>query len=100
MYVEFYLVLSAALVGIGLGSALYRRNLIAITMSIVTAGAGAVVAMTVLDQGAKGKTDGLLFALSLGSMLIIVFVLGCALAYRRYMATGITNVSDGNELRH
>jgi len=100
MQAEYYLILSAALVGIGIGSALSRRNIISIVMSITTAGLGALVAMASLDRQLANANDGMLFALCLGAVLLIFIVLGCALAYRRFMATGTTNIGDGNELRH
>ncbi len=100
MQIEVYLVLAATLVGIGLGSALSRRNIIAIVMSITTAGTGALIAMATLGHGADKQNDGMLFALVLGAVLLVLMVLGCALAYRRFMATGNTNIGDGNQLRH
>jgi NADH:ubiquinone oxidoreductase subunit K len=100
MQVEVYLVLSATLVGIGLGSALSRRNIISIVMSIITAGMGALIAMATLGHGDAKNNDGMLFAMVLGAVLLVSMVLGCALAYRRFMSTGTTNISDANELRH
>jgi NADH:ubiquinone oxidoreductase subunit K len=97
---QVYLLLSAALVGIGLGSALSRSNIISIVMSIVTAGLGALVAMATLDRHSRGHNDGMLFALCWGAVLLALMVLGCALAYRRYMSSGTTNIGDGNQLRH
>lgn len=100
MPIEVYLVLSATLVGIGLGSALSRRNILSIVMSIVTAGAGALIAMATLGHDAESQNDGMLFALVLGAVLLVLMVLGCSLAYRRFMASGTTNIGDGNRLRH
>ena len=100
MPIEIYLILAATLVGIGIGSALSRRNIIAIVMSITTAGAGALIAMATLGHDTDKQNDGLLFALVLGAVLMVLMVLGCALAYRRFMSTGTTNIGDRNELRH
>jgi NADH:ubiquinone oxidoreductase subunit K len=104
MPIEFYLVLSAALVGIGIGAALSRRNLIAIVMALTTSGLGALVAMAALNQyngnQGDGSKDGMLFAFCIGAILLVQIVLGCVLTYRRYIASGATNVDDGNELRY
>lgn len=100
MRIEYYLVLAATLVGIGIGSALSRSNLISIVMSIVTAGAGAVIAMAAFERQTPKNDDAKLFALCLGATLMIMIVLGCALAYRRFMASSTTDISDGNQLRH
>lgn len=100
MPTEHYLILSAALVGIGVGSALYRRNIISIVMSIVTAGTGAVIAMVALDAPSNANKDGMLFALCISAVLLIYIVMGCSLAYRRFMSSGVTDIDDGNKLRH
>lgn len=100
MRIEVYLVLAAALVGIGLGSALSRRNIISIVMAIMTAGAGALIAMVTIGRGAERQNDALLFAMVLGAVLFVLMVLGCAMVYRRYMSTGTTDIGDGNKLRH
>lgn len=101
MRIEVYLVLAAAMVGIGVGTALSRRNMISIIMSIITAGSGAMIAMATLGHGSdQEKNDGMLFAMVLGAILLVLMVVGCALAYRRFMSTGTTNIGDGNQLRH
>ena len=100
MQIEVYLALAAILVGLGLGSAISRRNIIAIVMAIVTAGSGALIAMATIGRESEAKNDGLLFALVLGAVLLVLMVLGCALAYRRYISAGTTNIGDGNRLRH
>ena len=100
MLIKYYLILSAALVGIGIGAALSRRNLIAIIMSISTAACGVLIAMATLDRETVGSAEGMLFALCLGVVLLIMITLWCALAYRRYISSGATNIDDGNQLRH
>lgn len=101
MHIEIYLLLSSALVGIGIGSALSRKNMISIVMSIVTAGAGAMIAMATLGRGdSQAHDDGLLFSMVLGAVLLVMVVLGCALSYRRFMSSGTANIGDGNQLRH
>lgn len=100
MQVEHYLILSAALVGIGVGSALYRNNIISIVMSVTTSGLGALVAMAALDNNPSAQKDGMLFALCIGAVLLIYIVMGCSLAYRRYMSSGATNIGEANQLRH
>lgn len=100
MQTEVYLILSSLLAGIGIGSALSRRNIISLVMAIITAGSGAMIAMATLDHLDNKTSDGMLFALVLSAVLLVLMVLGCALAYRRFMSTGTTNISDANELRH
>ncbi|MBI3543993.1 MAG: NADH-quinone oxidoreductase subunit K [Deltaproteobacteria bacterium] len=100
MQVEVYLILSATLVGIGIGSALSRRNIISIVVAVITAGTGALIAMATVGHGSDTHDDGMLFAMVLGAILLVLMTLGCALAYRRFMSTGTTNISDANELRH
>lgn len=100
MQIEVYLILSALLLGLGIGSALSRRNMISIIMAITTAGTGALIAMATLAHESDKQNDGLLFALVLGAVLLILIVMGCALTYRRFMSSGTTNIGDGNELRH
>jgi NADH:ubiquinone oxidoreductase subunit K len=100
MQIEFYLALAATLVGVGIGSALSRRNILAVVMSIVIAGTGAVIAMSTFDFRAGRYSDGMLFALCLGIILLVFVVLGCVLAYRRFCANGTTSISERNQLRH
>lgn len=100
MQIKIYLILAAALVGIGIGSALSKRNMISLIMAITTAGTGALIAMATLGYENEKQNDGLLFALVLGASLLILIVMGCALAYRRFMSNGTTNIGDGNQLRH
>lgn len=100
MPIEHYLILSAALLGIGVGAALYRGNIISIVMSITTAGAGALIAMATLDGTSETAKDGTLFALCMGAILLVYIVLGCTLAYRRFMSSGATNIGEENKLRH
>ena len=98
MHAELHLVVAAALVGLGIGSALSRRNIIAIIMAIVTSGSGAILAMAALSH--RGGGDALLFALVLGAVLLALVATGCALAYRRHLSQETAEIDAGNELRH
>jgi NADH:ubiquinone oxidoreductase subunit K len=100
MPIEGCFLLAAALMGIGIGSALFRRNLVAVLIAIHTAGAGAIVAMAAFGAQGGKRNDSLLFALSLGVVLLFMLVLGAALAYRRFVASRSTTVGEGSALRN
>ncbi|MEW6057427.1 MAG: NADH-quinone oxidoreductase subunit K [Bdellovibrionota bacterium] len=100
MQIELYLVLSAVLVGIGIASALSRGSILAVIMGLTTAGMGALVAMAAFHQNEPNSSDGMFFALCVATMILNTIILGCTLTYRRFMASGTTNIGEKNELRH
>jgi NADH:ubiquinone oxidoreductase subunit K len=101
MQIEIYVILAAVLIGIGVGSALSRRNIISVVMAVATAGAGTLIAMATVGRESEAQqNDGMLFALVLGAVILVTIVLGCALAYRRYVSAKVTDVGAGNRLRY
>lgn len=97
---EVFLILSSILFGIGAAAALVRASVLSMIMNIVTAFSGVILAVVVLSANSAKAGEGQLFAMTLVVMLVGVMVVGCAVAYRRYMAAGVRELDEKIELRH
>lgn len=98
MQSKIYLILSIFLVTVGIGSALSRRNLIAVTMAICTAQIGVLVFLALLSA-ADQKSDVLCFAFCLAFVTIEQIVVGSVLGYRRFVSANTREIVRKNQLR-
>lgn len=110
MSLEAYVAIGSLLVGLGVGSALHRRSVVAIAMSLATAALGIVILMVLMDrvhaaraaaggQAAQPASEGAVFALCLGVVSLLWIAMGCSIAYRRLLSGKTSNVGENIELR-
>ena len=94
MIVRVALILSGILVGTGIASCFYRRNMLAILLSLSTCTVGLMIGFASLDS------EGALMALILGIIGIIWGALGSAVTYRRFSSGGTFEITDENRLKN
>jgi hypothetical protein len=64
-----------------------------------------LVAFISASKGISSPTDpsnleGIVFGFCAIIVVLLNVIIGCSLAYRRFMASGVKNISEGNQLRN
>ena len=91
---EIYLILAALLIGSGFTASLFRRNFFAVAMNLMTAMLGALILFSCLGK------EGIFFGFCMLAVFLIMMILACVLAYRRFLAVGVVNLNEKNELEN
>jgi NADH:ubiquinone oxidoreductase subunit K len=95
----YLLMLSGTLIGAGLCAVFFRKNLIAILMSLFSICYGAVLIFIVFSSGSEKVNEVFFFLLCMSTLVLGIFTLGLAQAYKRYKAVGTAELDEKNELR-
>ena len=85
MSLTHMLCLSGLLFGIGIGTSLYRKNLLGILMGSIVSGGGLVLLFTAFFLQSPHTSDGMLFAICLLGTQFLGLVVGAGIVFRRHM---------------
>ncbi|HRK02176.1 MAG TPA: hypothetical protein PLH57_05875 [Oligoflexia bacterium] len=94
------LVLAAILLGLGIGGALFRTNLVVLFAALQTAAAGAVLAICAIGTASEtARNTAQIFALIVTVSMSMSSVLGYIIFFSRFRAVKRSNINDAVELR-
>ncbi len=94
MIIKVALIVCGVLVGIGIASCFYRRNMLTILLSQSTSIVGLMIGFASFDS------EGALMALVLGVIGVLWGALGSAVTYRRFRSAGTFEITEMNRLKN
>lgn len=85
MTMTHMLCLAGILFGIGIGTILYRRNLLGILMGSLVSGGGLVLLFAAFFLRSRESGDGVLFAICLLAVQFLSLIVGAGIVFRRHL---------------